>query len=211
MVDQIRLSEKALGKDLPRSISQGEMINREVLAKSLYAKEEIKAGDSITRDLIIIKSPGQGLQPNKIDSLIGRVANRNIQKDTCFYDSDLKERFKNKTSYNFKRPFGIPVRYHDFEKLSSQSNLDFVEFHLSYNDLNEIPSDFVKNTTNLFFAVHAPELFKNDHILDLCSLNQTYRKTSVDYLNEVIKHCDLIKHCFADQEAPFLIVNAGVG
>lgn len=209
MVETIRMSEEALGKDLPRSISQGEMINREVLAKSLYANKDIAAGDYITRDLIIIKSPGQGLQPNRIDSLIGRVANRDIEKDTCFYNSDLKEKVEKKTSYNFKRPFGIPVRYHDFEKLSSQGDLDFVEFHLSYNDMNETPSDFIKNTSNLFFAVHAPELFENDHILDLCSLDDNYRKTSVDYLNKVIRHCDLIKSCFADQEPPYLVVNAG--
>lgn len=90
MVAQIRMSEEALGNDNPRSISQGEMINREVLAKSLYARKKIHSGEKITRDLIIIKSPGQGLQPNKIEALIGRVANRDIEEETCFYNSDLK-------------------------------------------------------------------------------------------------------------------------
>lgn len=209
MVAQIRMSEEALGNDNPRSISQGEMINREVLAKSLYARKKIHSGEKITRDLIIIKSPGQGLQPNKIEALIGRVANRDIEEETCFYNSDLKEKTNNKTSYTFNRPYGIPVRYHDFEKLSSQGQLDFVEFHLSYNDLSEKPSDFIKNTSHLFFTVHAPELFENDHILDLCALDEDYRKTSVEHLRRVIKHCDEIKSCFSKQDPPVLVVNAG--
>ena len=48
-------------------------------------------------------------------------------------------RKRKKQKYSFKRPYGIPVRYHDFKKLASPLNLDFVEFHLSYQDLNEKP------------------------------------------------------------------------
>lgn len=209
MVDQIRMSEEALGKNEPRVISQGEMINREVLAKSLYASKNIKAGEIITRDIIKVKSPGQGLQPNMINSLLGKPANRDIPADTCFYNSDLIERLKKKTTYKFKRPFGIPVRYHDFKKLSSEVNLSFVEFHLSYNDLNENPSDFINETSNLFFSVHAPELFENDHILDLCSLDESYRKLSVNHLNRVIEHTQKIGSCFSNQSPPYLVVNAG--
>ena len=209
MVDQIRMSQEALGNDNPRSITQGELMNREVLAKSLYSVRKISQGEKITRDLIAVKSPGQGLQPNKLELLVGRIANRDIEEDSCFFNSDLQEKIIKKDNFNFKRPFGIPVRYHDFQKLTSNSPLDFVEFHLSYQDLNEKPSDFIMDTPQLFFTVHAPELFKNDHILDLCSIDENYRKLSVNYLNEVIEHCDEISRCFRDQDSPILVVNAG--
>ena len=209
MVDQIRMSQEALGNDNPRSITQGELMNREVLAKSLYSVRKISQGEKITRDLIVVKSPGQGLQPNKLELLVGRIANRDIEEDSCFFNSDLQEKIIKKDNFNFKRPYGIPVRYHDFQKLTSNSPLDFVEFHLSYQDLNEKPSDFIKDKPQLFFTVHAPELFKNDHILDLCSIDENYRKLSVNYLNEVIEHCDEISRCFRDQDSPILVVNAG--
>ena len=209
MVSQIRLSQEALGNDNPRSITQGEMMNREVLAKSLYSKRKILVGEKISRDLIEIKSPGQGLQPNKIDALVGRIANREIEMDTCFFHSDLNKKVTKKEKYNFQRPYGIPVRYHDFQKLTSQGHLDFAEFHLSYQDLNEKPSNYITSTPELSFAVHAPELFKNDHILDLCSVNPDYRKTSVQHLNKVIEHCNKLATCFNDQEPPILVVNAG--
>ena len=209
MVDQIRMSQEALGNDNPRSITQGELMNREVLAKSLYSVRKISQGEKITRDLIVVKSPGQGLQPNKLELLVGRIANRDIEEDSCFFNSDLQEKIIKKDNFNFKRPFGIPVRYHDFQKLTSNSPLDFVEFHLSYQDLNEKPSDFIMDKPQLFFTVHAPELFKNDHILDLCSIDENYRELSVNYLNEVIEHCDEISRCFRDQDSPILVVNAG--
>ena len=209
MVDQIRMSQEALGNDNPRSITQGELMNREVLAKSLYSVRKISQGEKITRDLIAVKSPGQGLQPNKLELLVGRIANRDIEEDSCFFNSDLQEKIIKKDNFNFKRPYGIPVRYHDFQKLTSNSPLDFVEFHLSYQDLNEKPSDFIMDKPQLFFTVHAPELFKNDHILDLCSIDENYRKLSVNYLNEVIEHCDEISRCFRDQDSPILVVNAG--
>ena len=209
MVDQIRMSQEALGNDNPRSITQGELMNREVLAKSLYSVRKISQGEKITRDLIVVKSPGQGLQPNKLELLVGRIANRDIEEDSCFFNSDLQEKIIKKDNFNFKRPYGIPVRYHDFQKLTSNSPLDFVEFHLSYQDLNEKPSDFIKDKPQLFFTVHAPELFKNDHILDLCSIDENYRELSVNYLNEVIEHCDEISRCFRDQDSPILVVNAG--
>lgn len=209
MVDQIRLSEEALGTETPRFITQGEMMNREVLAKSLYANKKIFIGEKISRDHIAIKSPGQGLQPNKIDDLVGRIANRDIEEDTCFFNSDLDEKILRKESYFFNRPFGIPVRYHDFVELTDQGHIDFAEFHLSYQDLNEKPSDFISSKPNFSFSVHAPELFKNDHILDLCSLDENYRKISVINLNSVIDHCTKLGSCFKNQEPPILIVNAG--
>ena len=209
MVQQIRLTKEAMGHDGERLLTQGELINREVLAKSLYVKEAISKGDSITRDIVGIKSPGQGLQPNKIEQLIGRFSDRDMKKGSFFYASDLKKATSRKQRYEFSRPYGIPVRYHDFENMSSQGHLDFVEFHLSYQDLRISPSDFIQGADNLFFTVHAPELFEGDHILDLCSADQEYRKISINHLKRVVGHCDLIRKCFPEQSPPILVLNAG--
>ena len=46
--------------------------------------------------------------------------------------------------YKFSRPFGIPVRYHDYEELLNKSNFDFVEFHLSYQDLDIDPRHCIR-------------------------------------------------------------------
>ena len=60
MVDGIREIEQALGSE-SKHISQGEMIKRENLAKSVCAARKIEKGEVISRVDICIKSPGQGL------------------------------------------------------------------------------------------------------------------------------------------------------
>ncbi len=210
MVAQIRDLEAALGTNKSRVITQGELINRESLAKSLYATKKITVGDKITRDSIGIKSPGQGLQPNKINLVIGRIANRDIERGSFLFNSDLEDAITKKDHYEFDRPYGIPVRYHDFKSLTSSVNMDFVEFHLSYQDLLLNPSDFIPSQKKLSFTVHCPELFENDHILDLCSKDDRYRNKSIDYLNQVVLHCDLIAKCFPkSKKIPTLVLNAG--
>ena len=102
MVEQIKSIKEAMGSSGERFLTQGELINREVLAKSLFVKESIKKGDNITRDIIGIKSPGQGLQPNKIDQLIGRVSQRDMKKGSFFFESDLNKALSRKRAINFQ-------------------------------------------------------------------------------------------------------------
>lgn len=209
MVINIRQVEESMGIGGPREITQGELLNREVLAKSLVANCLIKKGDIIEREMISIKSPGKGLQPNKLNELIGRVCQRDLNQGDFFYDSDISNKIFAKDVYKFKRPFGIPVRYHDFKKLSKITNLDFVEFHLSYQDLNEDPSEYITQQKDLDFSVHTPELFESDHILDLCSFDEEYRNKSIDNMNRVIEHVKKIKPLFKSTKKPILVLNAG--
>ena len=92
MVKQIRQVEESLGSDKnPREITQGELMNRENLAKSLVAVRSVEQGENITRDMIEIKSPGQGLQPYHIDDLIGKIAQHDFYTGDFFHESDLDE------------------------------------------------------------------------------------------------------------------------
>ena len=209
MVKQIKQVEEALGSCAERIITQGEMINRETLAKSLVINCDLEEGSVITREMIEIKSPGQGLQPIYLDELIGRRANRRHEKGGFFFESDLKDQQVKARNYKFNRPFGIPVRYHDYKKLSSKSNLDFVEFHLSYQDMELNLSDFFDGPQAIGFAVHSPELFSEDHILDLASQDERHRARSIAELQRV---CDItreLKKYFPRTETPVIVLNAG--
>ena len=67
MTTSIRRVEEAMGEIQDRTLSQGEMINRETLAKSLVANQRIEPGDQIIREAIDVKSPGQGLAPYRLE------------------------------------------------------------------------------------------------------------------------------------------------
>ena len=49
MVEEIRKVEESLGENSERKVSQGELLNRETLAKSIVAKIDIACGDLIAR------------------------------------------------------------------------------------------------------------------------------------------------------------------
>ena len=124
-----------MGQGGERSISQGEMMNREVLAKSLVAACDVPAGTEITEAMVRIQSPGQGLQPNRLKDLVGRRLPVAKAQGDVFFPSDLETPAATPRSYSFNQPFGLPVRYHDIQLFSKVSNLDLVEIHLSYKDL----------------------------------------------------------------------------
>ena len=209
MVTQIRLVEEAMGSCEERTISQGESMNREILAKSLVINQTLKAGEIIARDMISIKSPGQGLQPYHLDSLVGKKAQRNFSTGDYFFESDIHEKRIVPRHYSFRRPFGIPVRYHDYKGLISGTNVDLVEFHLSYRDLEEDVEKLFDGPQDIGLAVHCPELFARDHILDLCSKDQEYRKHSIMELQRVINITRLLKKYFHKTERPVVVTNVG--
>lgn len=209
MVDKIREIEEAIGKPNEREISQGEMMNREILAKSLVSTVEILPKTVITRDMVEVKSPGQGLQPCYLEDLIGKPSKRIIKKGSYFYESDLGDEIVAPKKYYFERPFGIPVRYHDFNELRLKSNFNFVEFHLSYQDLEVDLEKYFLANNDLGFAVHSPELFANDHIMNLASEDIKYRNISIQNLNKVCNVTRSLKKYFPKTIKPIIVINAG--
>lgn len=209
MVRKIREVEESMGNGGERIITQGELINRESLAKSLVANCEMSKGQVIEPGMVEVKSPGQGLQPMYLEQLLGKRAKRNMQVGDYFYESDLKDESVEARNYRFNRPFGIPVRYHDYGKLVPKSNFDFIEFHLSYQDLELDPADFFRGQQDVGFAVHSPELFAGDHIMDLASEDESYRRHSINELQRVCDITRALKCFFPKTEKPVIVINAG--
>ncbi|MDB0054823.1 N-acetylneuraminate synthase family protein [Schleiferiaceae bacterium] len=207
MVQGIKEISAALGTNIERTLTQGELINRENLAKSIIANRHISPGEIFTEDMFVFRSPGQGLQPNRMFELVGKRAQREIEEGDFLFQSDVDERKSVFNKFSFKRLFGVPVRYGDYLKMKSMSNINFVEFHLSYQDLDL--NNPIEGYNDFGYSVHAPELFEDDHLLDLTSLDEVYRKKSTSNLQRTIETArDLRKHL--NQEAdPILIVNVG--
>jgi len=145
----------------------------------------------------------------RMQELVGLKANRDIKMGDFFFESDLKKQFLVSPRYLLNRPIGVPVRYHDFSDLEKQTELDFVEFHLSYRDLTTNPKSYLQNCRTKKFAVHAPELFYGDHLLNLASEDPVYLKKSIENLQNVINQTVALKQFFPLSEKPVIIVNAG--
>ena len=209
LVSGIREIEKALGHGDSRSLSQGEMINRENLGKSLVAARELQKGDILTASDIKILSPGQGLSPQNFESLLGKKLHRDISFEDYFFKTDLSPKENFKTSFNFQFKWGIPVRYHDFKKFDKIVQPDLYEFHLSYSDMELDPADFMEGPYECGFVVHAPELFKGSHLMDLATDDEVYRKNSMVETQRVIDITRSLKRFFPNEKRPMIVANIG--
>ena len=210
MVQAIRDIESAIGSDKPRGITQGEMMNREVLAKSVVSARAIVKGQVIAEADLELRSPGQGLQPYHRASLLGRTARRSMEPGDFFFPSDLAESVTEARDYAFRRPFGVPVRYHDVAKMIAATNLDLVEFHMSYKDMEvDIDRALSGGPFDVDLVVHSPELFAGDHVMDLCSPDPAYRQRSIDELQRVVDITRALAPSFMKAKRPPIIINAG--
>lgn len=209
LIEGIREIEQALGDGRERRISQGEMINRENLGKSLVAAAPMKKGAIIRPEDVQVRSPGQGLSPQNYEKLLGRTLQHDMDVEDFFYASDLNDERIEPRPYRFNRPWGVPVRYHDFAEYHSRIKPDLFEFHLSYSDMELKPDDFLKGSYDCGFVVHAPELFANSRLMDLASPDEAYRQLSIRETQRVIDITRDLKRFFPRTERPMIVANIG--
>ena len=209
LIDGVREIEHALGDGKNRTISQGEMINRENLAKSLVASQNIPKGTKIESHHIKVLSPGQGLSAQNYNDLLGKKIKRDIMEEDYFYPSDLNEKFTEPRNYKFSRPWGIPVRYHDFAEYNDKVSPDIFEFHLSYSDLDLDINEYLSGEYTCGFVVHAPELFSQSRLMDLASPDKDYRNFSIQETQRVIEITRNLNKYFPSTNQPKIVANIG--
>ena len=209
MVLRLREVEASLGTGDARVVSTGESMNRVTLAKSLVANRRILVGEVITREAIDVKSPGRGLQPNRINDLVGRTAGRTVEAADFFYPSDLTEDVSQGRHYTFRRPWGLPVRYHDYANLIADSNPDFIEFHMSYKDVELDIDEIFDRQLPMGFTVHLPDLYAGDFIVDLASSDNQVWERSIVETQRVIDLTRRLTRYFTLDAPPIVVATMG--
>ena len=209
MVYSIRSLEDAMGSDIARGLTQGEKLNRLSLAKSLVARTNLKSGHVVSPDDVIVKGPGRGIQPNRLRELVGVKLVRDIKEGDFFFETDVLGQVEVRRNFAFDRPWGLPVRFHDWKQLSQGTNPDFLEFHLSNRDMSISIDDAIPQNLEMSLVVHSPDLFDGDHILDLASSDETVWRESIVKLQQVINLTHALSEKFDSDSKPKVIVSMG--
>lgn len=81
MVQYIKAAEVALGSEVFNELSPATIRYREVSRKRIVAKYEIPMGAKITSENICFKRSDIGMQPDKLNTLLGRVVKTTILQD----------------------------------------------------------------------------------------------------------------------------------
>lgn len=202
MVKNIRDIEKALGSAEHKTISVGETSNRDVLAKSLIAKRNIKIGETIAKTKVDSIGPGFGLSPQRIIDLLGKKATRKISKGEPFCESDIM--YEKEGKKNFQIPFrwGYIVRFRDHHLFISDKPHCF-EFHFTDKDIGETFA--IHKTYSQQLIIHAPE-FYDDKLVDLCTDGNQLSK-SLSIVQESIYRARAMGKYFSG--IPMVIVHPG--
>jgi sialic acid synthase SpsE len=80
-VREIRRAEMVLGQGVVAP-TESQMEVRRLARGSIVAARPIRAGQMLTRELLTIKRPADGIEPNRLGDLIGRQARIDIDPDT---------------------------------------------------------------------------------------------------------------------------------
>ena len=210
LVDGIRQVEQAMAWQGPgRHASQGELLNRENLSKSVIAARPIGLGDVLTEECLRVASPGQGLAPYRLVDLLGKRAARNIGTGDFLYESDITGQGLDRLDFSFPIKWGIPVRYHDFKDFAQRITPDLYEFHLSYRDLALDPAAYLHEVDCTRLVVHAPELFEDSELLDLAAEDEAYRQRSIANLQRVVDATLAIGKFFPKADSMLIVANVG--
>ncbi|MBS1699357.1 MAG: N-acetylneuraminate synthase family protein [Actinobacteria bacterium] len=209
MVEQVRDIETSMGSGDTRVVSTGEQMNRVTLAKSLVAARPLASGIELAAADVMVKSPGRGLQPNALPQLLGRTLKRDMAEGDFFFDGDLCDAAPVGRPFTFRRPWGLPVRYHDAADLRAQSNPDFLEFHFSYKDLDVNMDDFFTERLPIGFTTHLPDLFAGDFLVDLASDDDEIWERSIREVQRTIDVTRDLRRWFTQDQDPIMVVTMG--
>ena len=218
-VRSCKLVSEAIGDELPRSPTQGEIANKQSLGKSLALKRDRKRGEVIEKDDFILVSPGTGFGFEDMEKLSGRKMKRDYRKRTILIaeDIDCNDALSivdiSNTVKGLKEAGyipGIPVRYHDFERLNSRFVVPLLEFHMSDRDLQIAPSRYLKKRMQeVTLVVHAVEQYEDGFILDLASRDEDILRRSRHEIERLVKHIELLCRWFnRDKKVP-IVLNVG--
>ncbi|MDO6728357.1 N-acetylneuraminate synthase [Cognatishimia sp. 1_MG-2023] len=88
MIARIRVAETMLGTG-EKKPQPCELQARDLVRRSICAARDLKAGETISKDDLIMLRPALGLAPEHHDSLLGKVLSRDIPQGGRFESNDL--------------------------------------------------------------------------------------------------------------------------
>ncbi|MDD2695388.1 MAG: N-acetylneuraminate synthase family protein [Anaerolineales bacterium] len=181
MVRDIRQVAEALGTGEEKFFSRGEILNREVLGKSLVASRRIEPGTQITAELVAVKGPALGLSPQFYEHLLGKTAERIIETDEPFLDSDLGIKLDLDFTHVLPMEYGFTVRFRDSDELM-WLRPRMLEYHFTDQDLDE---HYPGGSHDFKLVTHAPEFFERT-LVDLCAFDERQRLDSIALIQKAI-------------------------
>lgn len=88
MVKGIRKVEVLLGSGRKQP-NEAELAVAKIVRRSVVAARDLKTGDTITSDMVLLRRPGTGIEPARMGEVIGRTLSREVKEGVLLLWDDL--------------------------------------------------------------------------------------------------------------------------
>ncbi|MEK7556699.1 MAG: N-acetylneuraminate synthase family protein, partial [Patescibacteria group bacterium] len=200
-VQHVRDTEAALGSG-KKIFSRGEVLNREVLAKSIAARQEISKGTVISREMVQVIGPGKGLTPQRIGDVVGKKADHDYEKGEFFTEDFLPLPEKLEIDSDFR--WGFKGRFTTLDELVDRYVPDVFEFHMSDEDTRS--SWLPEKKYPLELILHVSE-YLGRRMVDMCIDDAEQRESSRKLVQDTIEKARALAPYF--EGTPAVIVHVG--
>ena len=184
-----------LAGNSPRSANQGELLNRQNLGRSYYAKDNFAKGDLIKLSDLEYRSPRTGLDKTNIEEYICKPLQNNLSKGQVIAKGIFNK--SSPISDNIidiakEMKLAIPVRLHDFDKMKSLFPIGAYEFHLSFDEvLSEI--DFTNISPDNLYSIHLPDYINPTQLIDPFSEDDDQKSASLILLERTVNFAEKLQ------------------
>lgn len=200
-IQKVRDTEYALGSK-KKIFSRGEVLNREVLGKSIAARQDIPVNTKITKDMVQVIGPGKGLSPQYMATIVGSTAARDYKEGEFFTEDFLP--LPASLPVTSKFTWGFKGRFETIDELVDKYQPDLFEFHMSDEDAHSewLPS---KNYP-VGLILHVTE-YLGRRMVDMCSDDREQREASRQLVQDTIEKARALAPYFVGM--PGVIVHVG--
>lgn len=200
-IRNVRDAQTALGSK-KKIFSRGEVLNREVLGKSIAARENISEGTTITADMVQVIGPGKGLSPQHLGDVIGHPAQRDMEKGEFFTEEFLPLPEKIELHSGFT--WGFKGRFDTVDELVEKYHPDVFEFHMSDEDARGHWQPTRDYPVGL--VMHVSE-YLGRRMVDMCTPDAEQRSASRKLVQDTIEKARELAPRFVG--TPAVIVHVG--
>jgi sialic acid synthase SpsE len=196
----------------PRIPNQGELLNKQNLGRSFYAKRNLKRGTKVRLDDFEYRSPQTGLSIDAMRSILGIELGKDISQGEPISDNHLGAEETEVSAAALatakKLKVSLPVRLSDYAQISSVLPVGSYEFHLSYSEVASNLDEFELNP-NHRFSVHLPDYIDSTNLIDPFSPNLEVREKSRLCLHRVKEFSERIADT-TNEPVPIVASLAGI-
>ena len=179
--------------DGPRVCNQGELLNRQNLGRSYFARTALRVGEVVDQKDFLYRSPMTGLDYRAFRTIQGKTLLKGLNQGEVLTVSHVAPNeltLSVEQIYFAKRQkLSIPVRLRDYSAVSTEIPVEAFEFHLSFEEVFGT-NNHVEVKPGQRFSVHSPDYIDSQNLIDPFSEDENIKSKSLDCLGRVIEFAD---------------------